>query len=245
MPQTAAASITALLTISKKRSFLAESAISVILDIFDVMPRDCVSELITSHEDLRALLATPAEDSTPEALLLALHIWPYLPADVLSSCSVLPTCPGITPPVDLFSHIPATDGTTSAPASSKKGKASSAKNGTSVGANGLIEGHSQQRADAAAQFFSQGHLEKVGECLKLSSASTPHLHSVWPHVLRLLLPQFALKSPGKAKQKRDESGCVFMAVDAMLLSNMLCNTFIYLCFHFIPFPCKTCRQSRS
>ena len=44
-PSAAADAITALLTISLKRSFLAESATTVILDIFDQMPHSTTVEV--------------------------------------------------------------------------------------------------------------------------------------------------------------------------------------------------------
>lgn len=176
-------------------------------------------QVISTQESLRAVLATPAEDATPEFLVLALHLWPRLPADVLTTCTMLPSCPaGVAPPLDLFNSSAAVHDSTStttsasASASSKKGKGrNSAGNGAASG-----EHHSSKRAAAAAQFFTEGHLDKLGECLKLSSAATPHLHSVWPHILRLLLPEFALKSPGKSGQKRAGARCVWNASSAAL-----------------------------
>lgn len=199
--ETAAASITTLLAISKKRSFLAESATSVVLDICDKLPRASLQEIMVSHEGLQAVLRTRAEDSTPESLLLALHLWPHMPDEVLSSCSMLPGAQGIKPPLDLFQASEEAAATDSEKASAG-GKVSKRKNGA---AGDVKQSGSQQRAAAAALFFAKEHLETLGECLKLSSASTPHLHSVWPHILRLMLPQFTLKTPGKTAQDTNNS----------------------------------------
>lgn len=48
-PTAAADAISALLTVAQKRSFLAESATSVILDVFDQIPPESVSKVTYVH----------------------------------------------------------------------------------------------------------------------------------------------------------------------------------------------------
>jgi hypothetical protein len=242
--QAASDSITSLLKISQKRSFLAEAAISTLLDILDLMPRHEAQEVIASHEGLQTLLATPAEDASPEVLLLALHLWPCMPAEILSKCDVLPQCsPSVAPPVDLFNTAASIEKGACAPdtaagTAEKTMAKRSAVNGVSGdGVDTAKDSSGKQRAEAAAQFFTPVHLGKLGECLKLSSCSVPRLHSVWSHMFRLLLPQFELKTPGKGKQKRDLPRCVAFSDQRAFHSSMAC--FIAFVFRKIVACCQS------
>lgn len=106
------------------------------------------------------LTATP-EDAAPEALLLALRLWPRLPPAVAAACPLLPA--GFKAqqlPASLF-----TDPTT---------------------ATG-----SKAAAAAAAAFFSRQHLSTLLPVLRATTQAHPRLHSVWPTLLALLIPGFS------------------------------------------------------
>ena len=117
-------------------------------------------------EELSAWLTAPPEESSPEALLLALRLWHRLPADVCAACPWLPAG-NAAPPAALFD---ATD-------SLARGNGSG--NGGATGA-------------AATAFFTEQHLRQILPALRTSTHSHPRLHSVWPTLLTLLLPGFTL-----------------------------------------------------
>ena len=65
---------------------------------------------------------------------------------------------------------------------------------------------SSHPAAAAEAFFSAGHLQKILTPLRLSTASHPRLHSLWPSLFALLIPGF---TPFKVDL---ESRAVFFAI---------------------------------
>lgn len=169
-------SITALFKIAQKRSFLYEACISTVLDVLDGLPADLATQLIDSHEDIQALLQCPADKASPEALMLALHLWPLLSANSLKDCTLLPQG-APKPSLQLFKASP------TQPESSKNGKTSRSSEPV----------HCEEDKGAAEGFFTSSNLKAVGHILKDASFVRQQLHSVWLHVLRLLIPSFTMK----------------------------------------------------
>ena len=54
---------------------------------------------------------------------------------------------------------------------------------------------------AAEAFFAASHLQKILMPLRLSSASHPRLHSLWPTLFALLVPGFTAAKVSKAVQE--------------------------------------------
>lgn len=106
-------------------------------------------------------LTAPAADSSPEALLLALRLWPRLPAASAASCPLLPG--GFK-----AKQLPAAMFTDPAAAAGSKAVAA-----------------------AAAAFFTKQHLTALLPVLRATTAAHPRLHSVWPTLLALLIPGFS------------------------------------------------------
>ena len=105
--------------------------------------------------------SAPAAEATPEALLLAVRLWPRLPPAVAAACPLLPG--GVEPkqlPPRLFAD----------PAMAAGNKAVAA---------------------AAAAFFSKQHITTLLPVLRATTAAHPRLHSVWPSLLALLVPGFS------------------------------------------------------
>jgi DNA polymerase phi len=109
---------------------------------------------------LAAWLTAPPADASPDALLLALRLWPRLPAAAAEACPLLPA--GFAAkklPAQLFTDPSASAG-------------------------------SKAVAAAAAAFFSKQHLTSLLPVLRGTTQSHPRLHSVWPTLLALLIPGF-------------------------------------------------------
>ena len=111
-------------------------------------------------------LTSPAGDATPEALLLALRLWPRLPPAVAAACPLLP--PGFK-----AKQLPA--GLFSAPAAAAGSKAVAA---------------------AGAAFFTRQHLTALLPVLRSTTTSHPRLHSLWTTLLALLVPGFTADKVG-------------------------------------------------
>lgn len=115
------------------------------------------------------LTAAP-EDAPPEALLLALRLWPRLPPAAAAACPLLPA--GFKSkqlPAALFDDPAAAAG-------------------------------SKAVAAAAAAFFSRPHLASLLPVLRATTAAHPRLHGVWPTLLALLIPGFSADKVGRAAQ---------------------------------------------
>lgn len=168
--ESAAKLITHLLQLSSKRPFMAEACCNVALDVLDRLEPKAAAATIEATPALEDLLMAPAEAASAEALLLALHLWPVLPAALRKRCQLLPK--GAAPPSRALFR-----------------------------AAGGAEPTARSSADdaAAAAFFAPAHLACVVEAVKGSSSAAPRLHSVWQHVLRLLLPGFTMRLPGSVK----------------------------------------------
>jgi DNA polymerase phi len=156
----ASATVAGLAALAAKRPFMAEASMSVIADACDQLDCEEVAALVEQCEPLSAQLCAPLGAATPEALQLALHLWPRLPKAVAKRCPLLPR--GQAPSAGLF---------------------------TAGGSHTYTEAD----AAAAAAFFAPKHLSQLTEVVRQSSSAMPRLHSVWQHMLRLLLPGFAMR----------------------------------------------------
>ena len=110
---------------------------------------------------LAAWLTAPAGDATPEALLLALRLWPRLPPGTAAACPLLPA--GVKP-----KQLP-----------------------RALWSDPAAAGGSKAVAGAAAAFFTRPHLEGLLPVLRATTAAHPRLHSVWPTLVALLIPGFS------------------------------------------------------
>ena len=174
--QDAEKSITALFKVAHKRSFLYEACVSTVLDIIDALPSDEAMQLIDTHADIQTMLQCPADQASPEALMLALHLWPLLSKSSRKACKLLPE--GVCQPsLDLFKDSPT--------------QAKSSTNGKTTQSNASV--HSEADKVAAEAFFTTSNLQSVGHVLKDASFVRHQLHAVWLHVLRLLIPSFVVK----------------------------------------------------
>ncbi|KAG2493575.1 hypothetical protein HYH03_008094 [Edaphochlamys debaryana] len=90
-----------LLTVGARKSFLREAATTVALEAAARMDAAGVAALAAYGQPLAQLLAAPPADATAETLMLALALWPKLPAAAVRACRLLPpnTPP---PPPELF-----------------------------------------------------------------------------------------------------------------------------------------------
>lgn len=169
-------SITALFQIAKKRSFLQEACTSTVLDVLDGLPPGKAAELIDSHGDIQAILKCSPDEATPEDLMVAIHCWPLLSASSRKSCRLLPEGTA-QPSHDIFQPTSAQDGIP--------------KNGKSSSPTAPVHNEADKRA--AADFFTVSNLQGISRILTNASFVRHQLHSVWLHVLRLLIPSFVMK----------------------------------------------------
>lgn len=169
-------SITALFQIAKKRSFLQEACTSTVFDVLDGLPTDKAVELIDTHEDIQATLKRSPDEATPEDLMVALHCWPLLSRSSRKLCRLLPE--GTQQPSHgIFQPTSEQAGIT--------------HNGKSSPYTAPV--HSAADQAAAAEFFTSSNLHSVTRILTNASFVRHQLHSVWLHVLRLLIPSFVMK----------------------------------------------------
>jgi DNA polymerase phi len=173
---TAVSVVSTALSLAAKRPFLAEAAMSVTLDICDSLSSDSIADLVERCVLLNALLLQPVEDATPEALQAALHLWPHLPVALRTECALLPDS---QPPTRAL-FLP--DG------------GAGGVGDVDMGDGGGVRPHAD--AAAAAAFFAPQHLRKLEQAAQQSSVATPRLHSMWQHVLRLLIPGFEMRRGG-------------------------------------------------
>lgn len=184
----AQASITALFQIAKKRSFLYEACTSTVLDVLDGLPSDAAAQLIDSHADIQALISCSLEDATPEALMVALHLWPLLSETSRKACKLLPEGTA-QPSRDLFQQ-----------SSAQQHNSTNGKAGSST-----VPVHKKADQKSAADFFTAKNLQAISHILKDASFVRHQLHSVWLHVLRLLIPSFIMKGHKAATESSPQS----------------------------------------
>ncbi|KAL6769432.1 hypothetical protein ACKKBG_A30985 [Auxenochlorella protothecoides x Auxenochlorella symbiontica] len=73
------------------KSFLREAAATVILDLVASETEESVSALLSACAPLSAALSASIDQSTPEMLVIALGLWPILPAAVVEASPLLPS----------------------------------------------------------------------------------------------------------------------------------------------------------
>ena len=88
--------------LAHKKSFLREAAVALIAELAEKNP-DSMPKVLNSASHLRAWLTAPCDQSSPEALGLALRLWRDMPQDLKKACQMLPSCSAV-PSADLFSH---------------------------------------------------------------------------------------------------------------------------------------------
>ncbi|GIM10483.1 hypothetical protein Vretimale_14025 [Volvox reticuliferus] len=154
-----------LLQCGQGKSFLRECAAAVALEAAQHMDAEAIAAVTARGQPLVTMLAVDPAEATPEALLLALVLWPKLPASVLQTCRLLPanTPP---PPSELFFGAAA------------------------VGGGALSPAATAAAAVTAAGLFSREHLQLLMPALLASSGSHPRMHMLWQYLLPLLLPGF-------------------------------------------------------
>lgn len=184
-PETASRVVTMVLAAAAKKVFLREVAAEVVLDLTDRLKEQKVMvEVLESNEAIRGLLQQPPSSATPEALLLAVRLWPLLPLELAESCSLLPT---LEQPLD-------------ATAASARGVLASETYALCDGAD-----------VAAVAFFSDSHLASLLPVVRGTTAAHPRLHQLWPSLLALLLPGFSPRRTAGAKKveaQRARGGCL-------------------------------------
>lgn len=135
---------------------------AVLLELCTAVDAATLASLVEgASAPLAPWLTAPPADSSPEALLLALRLWPRLPAAAAAACPLLPG--GFKAkqlPAGLFSDPAAAAG-------------------------------SKAVAAAAAALFTKAHLAALLPVLRATTAAHPRLHSVWPTLLALLIPGFS------------------------------------------------------
>tara|TARA_B110000977_G_scaffold21250_1_gene25502 strand:+ start:17225 stop:21355 length:4131 start_codon:yes stop_codon:yes gene_type:complete len=158
-------------TLAKSKTYLAESASAVILEITMAVggPVDglkgTVSQILTNAPALADWIATPAADATPESITLAAQFWPALPAELRQRCDVLPEMSS----EDAIAGAAAAKAVADTGADAKKSKKK--KGGDAA----------EEKVNAArwTSFFCRAHLEKIRDALLESSHSHPQVHTVW------------------------------------------------------------------
>jgi DNA polymerase phi len=182
----ARAVITHLLALTAKKAWLREAVVSVLLDLLlgggapsaqegegaggvpsrwlsDAAVRDLLSTGPAGCPELRSFLSLGPKEASPEALLLALHLWPLMPADLLAA-SPLPHSASTPPPPVGFPQRPAT-----------------------------TAAHRAAVARAASALFRHDYLAHILPALQETTCASPRLHSLWPTLLAFLLPGFTLQ----------------------------------------------------
>ncbi|GLC57322.1 hypothetical protein PLESTB_001211700 [Pleodorina starrii] len=152
-----------------RKSFLRECAAALALAAAERLDEQGMEEVTAAGQPLAGMLAAPPAEATPEALLLALVLWPKLPPSAVRACRLLPpdTPP---PPRELFAP----------PGSGAGGAAAAAPSAATAAA----------AAATAAGLFRREHLQTLAPALLASSAAHPRLHTLWQYLLALLLPGF-------------------------------------------------------
>ena len=148
--------------LAASKTYLAESAAAVVLELHDVLEAHlpdgeaAFARVVDRAPALRAWLEKPAEAAGPETVSLALRLWRAMPDAVLDACDVLPD-------EAKRAAREAADGRKKGPP--KKGK-KSARAGSSP-------------ALPWPSVLSAAHLEKLRPALMASSFAHPQVHTVW------------------------------------------------------------------
>jgi DNA polymerase phi len=89
------------LDLASKKSFLREAAAAVAAEITRQDDLRVIAVLKDVNQCQVLLSTAPA---TPEALVLALHFWRFMPQKLRTDCAMLPAVDGVTPSSDLFTR---------------------------------------------------------------------------------------------------------------------------------------------
>jgi DNA polymerase phi len=163
--------------LAKSKTYLAESACAVILEIVNSVggvvdgTDGTVSIILTRAPALADWIATPANEATPEAVLLATAFWPALPAALRKRCDVLP------PLGEEESNAADAVAAAASVANGAEEQAKKSKKKKDGGdAVDLVKAAATARWSV---FFRASHLEKIRDALAESSHSHPQVHTVW------------------------------------------------------------------
>ncbi|XP_022876353.1 DNA polymerase V-like [Olea europaea var. sylvestris] len=148
-----------LISLSAKKRYLQEPAVSVILEMVEKLPIEALSNHVLEAPGVQEWFEGATEVGNPDALLLAFKIQEKIGADAKSFSKLLPSP------------------------------------------------YNQSRV------FSADRLSAISNCLKESTFSLPRLHSVWPVLVNILLPDsvvqdvnFASGPSTTKKHKRGRKG---------------------------------------
>jgi DNA polymerase phi len=145
--------------------------VAVLLEVCEAADDEALAALVQAEGPLAPWLTASPGDALPEALMLALRLWPRLPPAVAARCPLLPA------------------------AAKQGGSEPLARN---VWADPSAAAKSGAFAEASARFFSRQHLEALLPVLRATTQAHPRLHSLWPTLLALLMPGFSADKVRKA-----------------------------------------------
>ncbi|KAF4381449.1 hypothetical protein G4B88_029804 [Cannabis sativa] len=128
------------IALAAKKRYLQEPAVSVILDLVEMLPTEAVLKHVLEAPGLSEWFAGATEVGNPDALLLALKLHEKTSADSAMFGKLLPN------------------------------------------------------PFCANELFSADHLSLLATCLKESTFCQPRVHSVWPVLVNLLLPESLLQA---------------------------------------------------
>ncbi|XP_061370824.1 rDNA transcriptional regulator pol5 [Gastrolobium bilobum] len=131
--------ISVLIALAKKKRYLQEPAVSIILDLVEKLPVAVLLNHVIEAPGLQEWFEAAIEEGNPDALLLALKIREKISIDSPIFGKLLP---------NPFS---------------------------------------------CSQLFSTDHLSSLSNCLKESTFCQPRIHSVWPVLINILLPNTILQ----------------------------------------------------
>ncbi|KAI3439230.1 uncharacterized protein J3R85_004946 [Psidium guajava] len=161
-----------LISLSAKKRYLQEPAVSVLLDLVEKLPSEAVISHVLGAPGIHEWFAGAAVSGNPDALLLALKIRERISGDDAVYGKLLP---------NPFS---------------------------------------------ASRFFTSEHLSYLSNCFKESTFCQPRVHSVWPVLVKILLPDPVLQDEDAAtfsgSLKKQKKGRKSGASDEDTAKNLQC-----------------------
>lgn len=128
-----------LISLASKKRYLQEPAISIILELVEKLPNECLVNQVLEALGLDEWFKVATEVGNPDALLLALKIREKISVDNVIFAKLLP------------------------------------------------------HPFSPSKFFATDHLSSLVNCLKESTFCQPRVHSVWPVLVNILLPDTVLR----------------------------------------------------
>ncbi|XP_030515582.1 myb-binding protein 1A-like protein [Rhodamnia argentea] len=161
-----------LISLSAKKRYLQEPAVSVLLDLVEKLPSEAVIGHVVGAPGIHEWFAGAAESGNPDALLLALKIRER------------------------------------------------------ISGNNAVYGKLLPNPFSASRFFTSEHLSHLSNCFKESTFCQPRVHSVWPVLVKILLPDPVLQDEDAAafsgSLKKQKKGRKSGASDEDTAKNLQC-----------------------